>query len=294
MIRTSSIFPKGFFTEESTRRTPKEQGSKGFNSNISNILLGITEVLAPTSHKAQQEKLFNLILIIGSQPSSSFLGIEASTLSFSSLTLMRAFVICSVKAKLSVLVWGSLDILCNKLITSERAQLSKSISLLSKVVVVSSRLTCLKPSMSIGVSSSSVEVLASPLIGPTGLGVHWVLIVWVSSTIWIVATMWCVGRLLILSSSSFYLTHLSLSLAIILIFSLICNWIALIGVALFSSRGEVLILSISISRAKLSTFKERLSNLSNFSSTFLLKAFWVVIKSLSMFSSSEEGFLLLG
>src|SRR3954467_10576126 len=27
----------------------KEQGSKGFNSNISNILLGITEVLAPTS-----------------------------------------------------------------------------------------------------------------------------------------------------------------------------------------------------------------------------------------------------
>ena len=26
MIRTSSILPKGFFTEESTRRTPKEQG----------------------------------------------------------------------------------------------------------------------------------------------------------------------------------------------------------------------------------------------------------------------------
>src|ERR1041385_6305922 len=50
--RTSSIFPKGFFTEESTRRTPKEQASKGFNSNISYILLGITEVLAPTSHKA--------------------------------------------------------------------------------------------------------------------------------------------------------------------------------------------------------------------------------------------------
>src|ERR1041385_7899920 len=69
IIRTSSIFPKVFFTEESTRRTPKEQASKGFNSSISYILLGITEVLAPTSQRPKQEKLFNLILIIGSQPS---------------------------------------------------------------------------------------------------------------------------------------------------------------------------------------------------------------------------------
>src|ERR1041385_7666728 len=212
----------------------------------------------------------------------------------SSIALMRAFVICSVKARLSVLVWGSLDILFSKLITSERVQLSKSISLLSKVVVVSYRLTCLKPSMFIGVSSSTVELLASPLIGPMGLGVCWVLIVWVSSTIWIVSIVWCVGRLLILSSSYFSLAHLSLSLAIIIIFSLICNWIALIGVAFLSSSGEVLIFSISTSRAKLSTFKERLSNLANFSFTFLLKAFWVVIKYLSMFSSSEVGFLLLG
>src|ERR1041385_1629078 len=166
---------------------------------------------------------------------------EASTLSFSSLAFIRAFVICSVKARLSVLVWGSLDILCSKIITSERVQLSKSISLLSKVVVVSSRLTCLKPSMFIGVSSSTVEVLASPLIGSMGPGVHWVLIVSVSSTIWIVATMWCVGRLLILSSYSFSLAHISLSLAIILIFLLICNRIALIGVAFLSSRGECLI-----------------------------------------------------
>src|SRR3954462_13504174 len=248
MIRTSSIFPKRFFTEELTRRTQKEQGSKGFNSSISYILLGITKVLAPTSQRAKQEKLFNLILIIGSQPSSSFLGMEASTLSFSSLALIRAFVICSVKARFSVLVWGSLDILCNKLITSERVQLSKSISLLSKVVVVSSSLTCLRTSMFKGVSSSTIEVLASPLIGPMGLGVHWVLIVSVSSTIWIVETVWCVGRHLTISSSSFSLAHLSLSLSIILIFSLICNWIALIGVALFSSMGEVLILSISISR----------------------------------------------
>src|SRR3954470_2530334 len=43
--------PKGFFTEESTRRTRKEPGSKGFNSSISYILLGITEVLAQTSQR---------------------------------------------------------------------------------------------------------------------------------------------------------------------------------------------------------------------------------------------------
>src|SRR3954467_5737557 len=111
MIRTSSIFPKGFFTKESTRRAPKEQGSKGFNSNISYILLGITEVLAPTSQRAKQENLFNLVFIIGSHPSPSFLGMEASSLSLSSLALMRELVICSVKARFSVLVWGSLAIL---------------------------------------------------------------------------------------------------------------------------------------------------------------------------------------
>src|SRR3954470_21168249 len=218
---------------------------------------------------------------------------EASTLSFSSLDLIRALVICSVKARFSVLVWGSLDILYSKLITSERVQLSKSMSLLSKVVVVSSRLTCLKASMFIGVSSM-VEVIASPLIGPMGLGVCWVLKVWVSSKTWIVAMVWCAGRLLILSSSSFSLAHLSLSLSIILMFSLICTWIAFIGVTFLSSRGEVLILSNSTSWAKLSTFDERLSNLSSFSSTLLLKAFWVVIKSLSILSSLEVEFLVLG
>src|SRR3954471_14599561 len=138
MIRTSSIFPKGFFTEESTRRAPKEQGSKGFNSSMSYILLGITEVLAPTSQRAKQVKLFNLIFIIGSQSSSSCLGMEASNLSFSSLYLMRALVICSVKAMFSVLVWGSLDILCRKPITSGRVQLSKSISLLLIKAMLSS------------------------------------------------------------------------------------------------------------------------------------------------------------
>src|SRR3954470_12420202 len=172
MIRTSSIFPKGFFMEETTRRTPKEQGSKGFNSSISYILLSIIEVLAPTSQRAKEEKLFNLILIIGSQPSSRFLGMEASSLSFSSLTLIRALVICSVKARLSVLVWGSLDILCRKPITLGKVQLSKSRSLLSiKELVISFNLTCLNASMFIEVSSSMVEVVASPLIGSVGLGV---------------------------------------------------------------------------------------------------------------------------
>src|ERR1044072_122801 len=172
MRTTSSIFPKGFFTEESTRRTPKEQGSKGFKSSISYILLGITKVLAPTSQRAKQEKLFNLIFIMGSQPSSRFLGMEASIISFSSLTLIRALVICSVKARLSVLVWGSLDILCRKPITSGKVQLSKSRSLLSiKEVVISFRLTCLKSFMFIEVYSAMAEVVASPLIGPVGLGV---------------------------------------------------------------------------------------------------------------------------
>src|SRR3954463_8251716 len=172
MIRIPSIFPKGLFMEESTRRTPKEQGSKGFNSSISYILLGITEVLAPTSQRSKQEKLFNLIFIIGSQPSSSFLGMEASILRFSSLILIRAMVICSVKARLSVLVWGSLDILCRKPITFGKVQLSKSKSLLSiREVVISFKLTCLKASMFIEFSSSRVEVVASPLIGPVELGV---------------------------------------------------------------------------------------------------------------------------
>src|ERR1044072_5680145 len=172
MIITSSIFPKGFFMEESTRRTPKEQGSKGFKSSISYSLLGMTEVLAPTSQRAKQEKLFNLTLIIGSQPSSSFLGMEASSLSFSSLTLIRAFVICSVKARFSVLVWGSQDILCRKPITSDKVQLSKSKSLPSiGEVVISFNLTCLEASMFIEVSSSKVEVVASPLRGPVGLRV---------------------------------------------------------------------------------------------------------------------------
>src|SRR3954466_4910095 len=104
-----------------------------------------------------------------------------------------------------------------------------------------------------------------------------------------------VGRMLLaLSSSSFSLAHLSLSFPNILMFSLIWTWMAFIGVVFLSSGGEVLIFSISKSWAMLSTFEERISNLSNFSSTLLLKAFWVVIKSLSKVSSSKVDFLVLG
>src|SRR3954466_4776936 len=138
--------------------------------------LGKTEALATTSHKAKQEKLFNLILTIGSQPSSIFLGIEVSHLILSSLDLIRALVICSVKAILSVLVWGSLAILCRKVITSERLQLSKSRSLpLIKVVVMSSKLILLVVSKFMCPCCLKVEVLASPLIGPLGVGMCWVL-----------------------------------------------------------------------------------------------------------------------
>src|SRR3954470_21696377 len=96
------------------------------------------------------------------------------------------------------------------------------------------------------------------------------------------------------SSSSFSLAHLSFSFPNILMFSLIWTWMSFIGVVFLSSGGEVLIFSISTSWAMLSTFEERISNLSNFSSTLLLKAFWVVIKSLSKVSSSKVEFLVLG
>ena len=69
-------------------------------------------------------------------------------------------------------MWGSLDILCRKPITSGKVQLSKSRSLLSiKEVVISFKLTYLKASMFIEVSSSMVEVVASPLVGPVGIEV---------------------------------------------------------------------------------------------------------------------------
>src|ERR1044071_7992728 len=57
---------------------------------------------------------------------------------------------------------------------------------------------------------------------------------------------------------------------------------------------EMLKIRTSTSWAILSTFEERISSLSNFSSTLLLKAFWVVMKSLSIVSSSKVEFLVVG
>src|SRR4051812_8710612 len=98
-----------------------------------------------TKSKAREVIQFNFNHRIPT--SSSFLGMGDSTLSFSSPTLNRALVICFVTTRLSVLVWGSLDILCRKLVTSGRVQLPKSRLLLSiKAGVISLRLTCLKAS----------------------------------------------------------------------------------------------------------------------------------------------------
>src|SRR5215217_2419583 len=71
--------------------------------------------------------------MMGFQPSSNFLGIEASRFNFSSLICMRAFVICFVKAIFIALALGLLENFCKNLITSEILQSSKSKSLLSKV-----------------------------------------------------------------------------------------------------------------------------------------------------------------
>src|SRR4051812_48998074 len=95
---------------------------------------------------------------------------------------------------------------------------------------MSSKLILLLVSRLMGPSCPKVEVLTSPLIGPMGLGVCWVLKVLRSSTTCIKEIVVCVGRLLILYSSSFSLAHLSLNLAIILIFSLILTWIVFMGV----------------------------------------------------------------
>src|ERR1041384_4804423 len=219
---------------------------------------------------------------------------EASSLSFSSLTLIRALVICSVKARLSVLVWGSLDILCRKPITSGKVQLSKSNSLPSiKEVVMSFKLTCLKASMFIEVSSSMFEVVASP---DRSSGTRGVMGANSLNILNYLDSGYCVVGRKALNSLFFLLllAHLSLSFPSILIFSLIWTWMAFIGVVCRSSGGEVLIFSISTSWAMLSTFEERISSLSKFSSTLLLKALWVVVKSLSKVSSSKVEFLVVG
>src|SRR4051794_35854257 len=71
--------------------------------------------------------------MMGSQPSSNFLGIEASCFSFSSLICIMALVICFVKATFISLELGVSASLCKNFITSATLQPSNSKSLSSKV-----------------------------------------------------------------------------------------------------------------------------------------------------------------
>src|SRR3954465_3911548 len=73
--------------------------------------------------------------MICSQLSSTFLGIEALCFNFSSLILMRAFVMCLVKATYISLASGLLASFCRNIITSEILQPSISKSNLASLVV---------------------------------------------------------------------------------------------------------------------------------------------------------------
>src|SRR3954467_12372804 len=69
---------------------------------------------------------FTCILIMGSQLSYTFLGIEALCFNFSSLILTRASVMCLVKATCISLASVLLASFCRKKITSEILQPSRS------------------------------------------------------------------------------------------------------------------------------------------------------------------------
>src|SRR3954465_109238 len=72
---------------------------------------------------------------MGSQLSSTFLGIESLCFSFSSLILTRASVMCLVKATCISLASGLLARFCKNIITSEILQPSISKSNLASLVV---------------------------------------------------------------------------------------------------------------------------------------------------------------
>src|SRR3954466_15062312 len=72
---------------------------------------------------------------MGSQLSSTFLGIEALCFSFASLILTRASVMCLVKATCISLASGLLASFCKNIITSEILQPSISKSNLASLVV---------------------------------------------------------------------------------------------------------------------------------------------------------------
>src|SRR3954468_14510237 len=73
--------------------------------------------------------------MMGSQLSSTFLGIEALCFNFSSLILMRESVMCLVKATFISLALGLLASFCRNIITSEILQPSISKSNLASQVV---------------------------------------------------------------------------------------------------------------------------------------------------------------
>src|SRR4051812_47838348 len=87
------------------------------------------------SHEALRSKSFTCILIMGSQLSSTFLGIEALCFNFYSLILIIASVMCLVKATFISLASGHLASFCRNTITSEILQPSRSKSNLASLVV---------------------------------------------------------------------------------------------------------------------------------------------------------------
>src|SRR3954465_13326676 len=72
---------------------------------------------------------------MGSQLSSTFLGIEALCFNLSSLILTRASIMCLVKATCISLASGILESFCKNIITSEILQPSRSKSNLASLVV---------------------------------------------------------------------------------------------------------------------------------------------------------------
>src|SRR3954470_18941236 len=93
------------------------------------------ETLEPRSHEALRSKSFTCILMMGSQLSSTFLGIEDLCFNFSSLILIRASVMCLVKATFIALASGLLASFFRNIITSEILQPSRSKSNLASLVV---------------------------------------------------------------------------------------------------------------------------------------------------------------
>src|SRR3954467_1297580 len=87
------------------------------------------------SHEALRSKSFTCILIMGSQLSSTFLGIEALCFSFSSLIFKRASVMCLVKATCISLASVLIASFCRNIITSEILQPSISKSNIASLVV---------------------------------------------------------------------------------------------------------------------------------------------------------------